>query len=155
MPDSTAPGRRECREEQIENLSAVLGWYSALRPEEDQHLHGEETEEFGPGLSHGLDRYFETLDERDIAPHPLDEEPDISGVNRIVLEAFWELNGFRDGNGGAIMPETIEWWIRKEQHRLLPIQISDIRDLVPICDAKWRALHFEKMEAEREAQKGG
>lgn len=105
-------------------------------------------------MDDGLGEFFLTLDESTIESHPLDggepgSKPALLPTNVVVLEAFWQLNGFRDGMGGAIMPTTIEWWIKKEEGRLTVEQARDIRDLVPVADQHWRGLQIKKMENER------
>jgi hypothetical protein len=147
MPDPDG-GRREIRDLQVEDLAAQLQWHLDNPPEDEKWMYGEETE-LGPGAPDGLDRFFLTLDEEAIEDHPLDHKPAPLPPNQIVLEAFWACNGFRDGFGGAIMPSVIEWWISKEAYRLIPAQIADIRDLVPICDLLWRSLKDKAAEEER------
>lgn len=148
MPDRDG-GRREIRDLQLEDLAAQLRWYFH-NGEDERWMYGEETEEHGPGMDDGLAAFFSTLDEESIESHPLDEKPEPMVPNLIVLEAFWACNGFRDGNGGAIMPSVIEWWIQKEKYRLLPAQIADVRDLVPVCDIQWRVMKNEAMREELE-----
>lgn len=105
-------------------------------------------------MDDGLAEFILTMDPDLIEAHPLDEggpegKPVPLFTNLIVLRAFWETNGFRDGNGGAIMPATIEWWIDKEKADLTPEQIRDIRDLVPVADQHWRYLQMKKLDTER------